>query len=167
MERDVSLRTRTVRPHTLVTLILAAALLSFAGCGGSGIPVKGHATVNNKALSNGSVRFIPDKAKGNTGIVEPLGVITEDGTYELKTNGKPGAPPGWYKVVVNAGEPVDLSNPVPPPSKSLIAMKYGTPESTDISIEVKSGAADGAYDLKLAPPGADSAQPGGVPPMPK
>ena len=156
---------RKARPRILTTLTLAAVLAAVAGCSGP-VPVKGHASVDSKPLSSGSVRFIPDKDKGNTVTAEPLGYISEQGTYEMTTNGKPGAPPGWYKVVVTAVEPVDLNNPSPPPAKSLISVKYNQPETTDLSVEVKAGAAEGAYDLKLSGPGKDATLPGAIPPMP-
>jgi hypothetical protein len=161
----VVLSPRKVRPRILTTLTLAALLAAVSGCSGQPA-VKGHASVDNKPLSSGSVRFIPDKDKGNTATAEPRGVITEQGTYEVATDGRPGAPPGWYKVVVAAVEPVDLNNPSPPPAKSLIAVKYNQPETTDLHVEVKAGAADGAYDLKLSGPGRDSALPGAILPMP-
>jgi hypothetical protein len=88
----VVLSPRKARPRILTTLTLAAVLAAVAGCSGP-VPVKGHASVDDKPLSGGSARFIPSKDKGNAATVEPLGYITEQGTYEMTTNGKPGAPP--------------------------------------------------------------------------
>ena len=155
-----------VAPRRLAFLAVVLAVTA-CGCGGTNVPVKGKASVGDKPLSAGSVRFLPDKEKGNNTAGEPYGVISEGGTYDVKTNGKPGAPPGWYKVVVTAVTPVDLNNPSPPPSKSLIAAKYNQPETTDLHLEVKENAGDGAYDLKLSGPApGDSNQGGVVPVMP-
>jgi hypothetical protein len=110
--------------------------------------VEGTVTVGKDKLKTGSVAFKPDAQKGNKSKHEPIGTINPDGTYSLTTLGKPGAPPGWYKVVVHAGEkenPKDEYSPL----RSLINTKYNYVESTDLSIEVKDGAPAGAYDLKL------------------
>ena len=40
----------------------------------------------------------------------------------------------------------------PTAGKPLIAEKYGKAEKTDLSVEVKAGAPEGAYDLKLSGP---------------
>src|SRR5687767_13348261 len=82
---------------------LALGLFLVAGCDGGGLPpVKGKVTVDGAALTSGSVRFVPDTTKGNKATTEPAGEIGSDGTYTLHTNGKPGAPAGWYKVTVSA-----------------------------------------------------------------
>ena len=110
--------------------------------------VTGKATVDGSPLTLGSVRFVPDPAKGNKATVEPIGQIGADGTYTLYTNNKAGAPPGWYKVAINATEIPDSSRPFS--GKSLIAQKYNSPDSSGVSIEVKSSSKAGDYDLKLS-----------------
>ena len=76
------------------------------------------------------------------------------GKYTLVTNGRKGAPPGWYKVAVTATAPAELDtkrgpshHPVP---KSLLPAKYGQAKTTDLLIEVVEHPAPGAYDLKLS-----------------
>jgi len=83
----------------------------------------------------------------------------------LMTEGQRGAPKGWYKVVVNAVERTEADSANPGLPKSLVSSKYGDVKTTDILVEVKSGAPDGAYDLKLSPPGP-SDTPSGTPKMP-
>jgi hypothetical protein len=152
-------------PSRALSFLAVAAVLAACGCGARLVPVKGTASVDGKKLTSGSVRFIPDKGKGNTLTAEPISPISEDGAYELLTEGQRGAPPGWYKVVVTSVETVDTSTTSAPPPKSLVAGKYGQPDTTDILIEVKPGAGDAAYDLKLSPPGKTEG-PGGIPKMP-
>ena len=149
-----------------LVFVLLVTILTAAGCAGN-TPVSGKVTVNNKPLTSGSVRYVPDKDKGNTATVEPVGTISESGTYELHTNGQPGPPAGFYKVAVVAQDKVD--NTKPTDIKTLIDSKYNTAEKTDLHVEVKSGAAPGAYDLKLDGPGGPDASgtPGGTIPMPK
>lgn len=124
------------------------AVAALAGCGPGGpslIPVEGKITADGNPLAQGSLAFHPDTAKGNaskkTGAAE-----IKDGSYKLFTDGKPGAPAGWYKVtVVSAGEP-DNTKPEAP-VKSFVAPRFADPRLTDQSIEVKAG---GSYDLKVS-----------------
>jgi hypothetical protein len=140
--------------------ILAAACLSAwaAGCGGddSGVgttyPVAGQVTLDNVPLKAevGNVLFKPDRSKGNDSAFEPVGKIDPEGNYTLSTNGKAGAPPGWYKVIVTAHDGKLNRNPNRPPTPTaLVPPQYGTPETTDLSVEVVESPGTGAYDLKL------------------
>jgi hypothetical protein len=118
-------------------------------------------------LTKGSVRFVPDKKKGNTSTEEPTGGINDSGVYELKTNNQPGAPLGWYKVCVVATDTPDNTNPSAP-VKSYVDGKYRRAETTPLEVEVKSG---GAYDVEVEA-GSGTVQPdkgntGNVIPMPK
>ena len=121
-----------------------------AGCSpgaGSLHKVSGKVTVDGTPLNTGTVRFVPDKARGNTATAEPVGTIGPDGTYTLSTNGKTGAPPGWYQVTVNATEVPESSKPFS--GKALVARKYNAPESSGLSVEVVSSPKPGAYDLQV------------------
>lgn len=136
-----------------IIALLCASLLALGGVGcdagasiGKTVPVAGKVTVAGQPLTTGSVAFKPDGSKGNNSKFEPASTIGSDGSYQLITNGKSGAPPGWYKVTVVAEEEVDSINPIP---KSKINAKYKDPQNTPLSIEVKEGAAPDAYDLKL------------------
>jgi hypothetical protein len=125
--------------------------LAPTGCDSDGLgslqKVTGKVTVDGNPLTLGSVRFVPDKTKGNTSPTESVGEIKSDGTYTLTTNGKTGVPAGWYKVTVTAAEPVDSSKPFS--GKVLVAPKYNVPETSGIDKEVKSSAAAGAYDIAV------------------
>jgi hypothetical protein len=129
---------------------IALALFLVAGCDGSGSlqKVTGKVTVDGAPLTTGSVRFVPDAAKGNKSKDEPAGQIGSDGTYTLITNGKPGAPAGWYKVTVNATEVPESSNPFG--GKALVAPRFNVPETSGLSVEVVSSPKSGAYDLTVS-----------------
>jgi hypothetical protein len=147
---------RSCCPRRVVVLLLLGVLAGALGCERT-VPVKGTVTIDNRPLENGSVLFIPDKEKDNTTTSEPRGVV-KDGKYELFTTGKPGAPVGWYKVVVSAGVAVEADNTKVQTPSARLASKYNDPERTDLRVEVKP---DGSFDLKLI-----GGATGGVPPMP-
>jgi hypothetical protein len=123
-------------------------LLTLAGCGGdSAVTVEGKVLCDGKAVAKGTVRFVPDKGKGNTSGQEPTGQIGADGSYSLSTTTGKGAALGWYKVSVVSQEIPDSSKPNA--LKSYIALRYADPEKSGLSVEVVRTPASGAYDLKV------------------
>jgi hypothetical protein len=145
---------RFFRFRLLFAAVIAAG---FSGCGSEDtglLPVSGQVIYDGKPLTTGTVSFHP---VGTTGHV-PTGSIDKDGRYTLSTNYQPGAPPGKYKVVINATEPVKVvpgkANPGLP--KSIIPRRYNQASASPFEVEVKVDAAQDAYDLRLdkeaAPP---------------
>jgi hypothetical protein len=136
--------------HQLATFALVLACV--VGCGSSGpgrlMPVKGKVTLDDKALTTGSLVFKPDATKGNNSRFEPSGTVATDGSYSLFTKEKEGAPPGWYKVGIVAEE-ANAADPYAP-RRSLVPNRYNDAETSGLSIEVASSPPAGAYDLKLA-----------------
>jgi len=141
-------------PRLPVILCGSAVLWAGLGCAdrsgvGKTVPVTGTVYLGDRPLTTGSVSFRPDASKGNTSTGEPSGDIGPDGTYKLSTNGKPGAPPGWYKVIVAADVPSNPNDPYSMP-KSIINAKYADANTTDLSIPVVENPSPGAYDLKVS-----------------
>jgi hypothetical protein len=133
-------------------LSVACCLAVFlAGCGDNlkTIPVSGKVTVRGKPLPLGSVSYVPDAAKGNEARVTPSGALDADGNYHLTSKGKPGAPPGWYKVVVRTM--VAGMDPAESAKAPKINSSYGSPATTPLSLEVAPNTASENYDLKLMP----------------
>jgi hypothetical protein len=127
-----------------------SAVLFGVGCD-SNVPVSGKVTLaDGTAVTSGSLRYVPDKAKGNTLPAEPVGQIGSDGVYQLATDGKPGAPPGAYKIVVFVTKPSDPNDPYSLPLP-LINRKYSTAETSGLSKEVQANAPPETYDLQLDP----------------
>ena len=130
--------------------LLLVATCCLAGCGGEQLdllPVSGRVYYDGQPLTTGTVSFHPPDALGHI----PTGAIDQEGRYTLSTAYQPGAPPGRYKVVIHATEPV---KPVPGKAmpglpKSIIPPRYNDGDSTPFEIEVKEGAAAGSYDLRL------------------
>jgi hypothetical protein len=129
-------------------LICLCGLLPLLGCGSSGggklLPVSGKVTLKGSPLTGGHIAFHPDLDKGNKGKGVPTGSIGADGTYKLSTEGKAGAPAGWYKISVATNFPGMEGTPVP------INSKYNSPTTSGLTCEVVPNAAAGAYDLQLA-----------------
>ena len=135
-------------------LALAIALLAaLSGCDSSGVgrlvPVRGKVTLDGQPLTTGSLVYMPSAEKGNTSNYEPAATINADGTYQLFTAQRDGAPIGWYKVWVVAQAPADDKNPYAP-TKSLIPARYAEPGTSKLEIEVVNRPSEGAYDLKLS-----------------
>jgi hypothetical protein len=135
-------------------LVALAGLVGLvSGCGPSLAPVSGKVTLTNgNPVTTGTVTYKPDKAKGNTSTAEARGEINSSGEYTLTTDGKPGAPPGKYKVTVYSAEP-----PSNDPAKMTAKQKYfvnptfADAGTTPLEKEVVTSPAAGAYDLKVGP----------------
>jgi hypothetical protein len=132
---------------------MAAVLLAgLAGCGSTDapalLPVEGQVRFAGKPLTQGTVVLYPDARKGNTSKHEPRGTIDANGRYEIITHPRPGAAPGWYRVAVRATEPGDAKNPYALP-RSLLPEKFQSPETSGLTLEVRSDPPAGAYDLDL------------------
>ncbi|HEX3147593.1 MAG TPA: hypothetical protein VHR66_05880 [Gemmataceae bacterium] len=141
---------RAVRARRLAYVLLSLLTLT-TGCGRTGgklHPVSGRVLVDGAPLTTGGVRFQPDQSRGNTSTAEPVGQIRPDGSYSLSTNGRPGAPAGWYKVSVNGSGPIDSAKPFA--NQSPLARRFSNPETAGLAVEVLPSAASGAYDLNLS-----------------
>jgi hypothetical protein len=130
-----------------VGLSVATLCFAAAGCGPPYrcVPVSGHVTVDGKPLPYGAISFAPDTSRGNTHRVNPVGEIDEDGSYEVSTEAKPGAPVGWYKVVIRTQIPGDKR----PDHVVKIDPKFSDPSRTPLSVEIVENPDSGAYDLKV------------------
>ncbi len=79
----------------------------------------------------------------------PSGTTDAEGKYELTTGIAKGAPAGWYQVVLTPPTAAPVGGELPRSGPPPFAKKYMDVTTTDLSLEVKAGAAPGAYDLKL------------------
>jgi hypothetical protein len=141
-----------------VTAMFFALLAS--GCGdssgvGKTVAVTGKVTLDDVpvTVTNTIVLFKADAGRGNTCPFEPAGTVDAQGNYRVVTNGKDGAPTGWYKVIVTATEPRSADEKGPrnhrPGPRSLLPAKYGQAATTTVAIEVVDNPASSAYDVKL------------------
>jgi hypothetical protein len=139
----------------LPALVSAAFLAAFSSCGKSEgddfLPVAGTVKLEGELLSVGAVSFRPDASKGNKSLHIPTGEINPQGSYELVTIGRKGAPAGWYKVLVyaDANALIDGNSSRPPTPKWMMHEKYTEEGTTPLSIEVVEKPTPGAYDLSV------------------
>lgn len=138
----------TFRP-SVARILLCTCILGAAGCGAERMtPVSGNVTLDDEPLKGGGVTFFSDQHEHI-----PAGVIAA-GKYEIFTNGKKGAPPGAYRVIVIADDfsvdqyPEKKSATASLP-KSLVALKYADKEKTPLRVTVTEQPAADAYDLKV------------------
>jgi hypothetical protein len=107
------------------------------------VPVSGKVTLDNKPLTGGLVTYVPNASKGNNSKWGGSGTIKEDGSYELTSAGKRGAPPGHYKVTVQTMIPGG------PASAVQISSRFNDLTTTPLEVEVKESPEAGAYELKV------------------
>jgi len=132
-----------------VACLVAIGSLLLPGCGakdeiGPLYPVAGKVTLDGAKLHYGIVVFVPNLEKGNKLLFSPTARVAADGSYTLETEGKPGAPAGWYKVMVITNDPGAPANAQP------IAPRYGRVELTDLTAEVTAEPASSAFDFTLS-----------------
>src|SRR5262249_13983452 len=80
--------------------------------------------------------------------VPAVGVLERDGRFSALTNGKPGVPAGWYKVILTATLPGANPNEQSP---RVMNRRYETEATTPLAIEVVANPPPGSYDRKLSP----------------
>jgi hypothetical protein len=108
-------------------------------------PVKGLVTIDGAPLPTGNVVLHPETPNPDVKAMS-AGQIKSDGSYEIFTGGKSGAPLGKYKVAVTPATVPGASGTAAPP----LNMKYANPGATPLTYEVVANGEVGRYDLKLS-----------------
>ncbi|MDP1798512.1 MAG: hypothetical protein Q8K78_13555 [Planctomycetaceae bacterium] len=118
-------------------------LVVMNGCGADTglklVPVTGTVRLDGQPLPRGSITLRPESSKD--GWEQPTGSIEADGMYAVYTQGRAGAPPGRYRVVIFAtGSPVDQNGAAHPGLPvSLIPAMYNDPAQTPLKVDVAPG----------------------------
>ncbi|MBN9524158.1 hypothetical protein J0H58_37555 [bacterium] len=116
----------------------ALAALSLAGCGSDLQPVTGKVVYEDGTpVKGGDITF---NSKGRTPAVNASGNIADDGTFTLKFNGREGAAPGSYKVVVVGKEGYGEG--------PAVDGVYGDPLNTPLTQEIVAGKNDLTITVK-------------------
>jgi hypothetical protein len=126
-----------VAARMLLVASLALCVLVGAGCQPKPATlshVTGKVMLKGAPLHTGLIVFSPDTSRGESGRLA-VSRIEADGTYTLKTDDKPGAANGWYRIAIvsiaNASSNYD-SAPV-----SYLDVKYRDPTLSQLQCEVK------------------------------
>ena len=133
-------------------VLLGGATIGFAiGCSGEPVgpvlvPVVGKVTLNGVPATEGAVTL-----RGVTSAeFQPAGLISADGTYKIYLGQQEGAPAGEYRALVFVRQtPRNAAGEITGLPKIIVNPKYTNESSTPLKIQVKSGAAPGAYDLAV------------------
>ena len=121
---------RSIRP-----IALMAVVVTVVGCNkpDNELPlslVTGKVTLDGKPLPKGIVAFTPEHGHGATGVIQ------QDGSFTLSTYlPGDGAVVGIHQVTVSAW----TSERIEGPNKSLIPIRYNSPESSRLTCEVRLG----------------------------
>lgn len=134
-----------------LSLFLGLFAVGLVGCGGQESSVAGKVTLDGSplTLSPGSSGTVTFKSTSGGGMAQ--GQLDSSGNYSLNTGSDAGLKAGAYKVTVVATEmpPADPNNrsfvPIPKP---LTPAKYGNPDTSGLTADVKPGKNDQNFDLK-------------------
>jgi hypothetical protein len=141
----------TGRTTRLGAAVLLAAALAAGGCGPDGpklYPVEGKVTLKDGTpVKAGHVILHPDAGNGNKSREVCQGTI-QDGAYSIRTGARDGAPPGKYKVIIEAVAGVDASSYI---TEWLADEKYLNSDTSQLTLEVVEKPEGGRYDFKLDP----------------
>jgi hypothetical protein len=152
--KEIMVPSNDSRGRWLLGLLCLCGVLALAGCGKPGpgklYPVSGKVTINGKPMTSGFVGFAPEASPGTGSRAQFMatGTIGSDGTYEIKTDGKPGAPLGKYKATINPGMPTTKEEAANM-GKLPFDRSYTDPAKSPLAVEVVESPQAGAYDLKL------------------
>ena len=127
-------------------------MLPLSGCGEAGphlAPVQGNVTLTDGTpIEYEHVILHPDVSRGNTSLEMSQGTIRQ-GMYTIMTGAREGAPPGKYKVSIEAAKEVDPNNPYF--TEWLADEKYVNPDRSGLTMDVVEEGQPGQYDFKLNP----------------
>jgi len=131
----------------LIHFVLGSmSVANFAGCGGSyDASVHGIASLDNKPLTTGTVKFNPEQS-GPSG----YGIIDNNGAYSIMTGREEGLPAGSYVVTVVSNElSKPNANPSLPPAigKPITPVWYRDPSTSPLKYNVESGS--NTIDLEM------------------
>ncbi len=133
-------------------LCLGVLLIAAAGCGNGLAKVSGNITLDGDPLGSSEmvrtkVLFFP--AGGGTG-APAIGLLDEDGDYQLYTGSNRGIQPGNYLVTISATEIIPPKEEGGLPSgRRLTPSKYANPKTSGFTALVESGS--NSFDFNLEP----------------
>lgn len=135
--------------RVLAAFVVAAGI---SGCGEQQpklVPVEGKVTLKDGTpIAFGYIILHPDASKGNPNKETSHGTIRA-GSYAVQTRQYTGAPPGAYRVSIEAAKEVDENNPYF--TEWLADEKYVNPDTSKLTLEAVEQPEPGRYDFQLDP----------------
>lgn len=146
----MSSHTKPKRPPAVGLLFLCAGLLAtVTGCGSPLAKVTGQITLDGEPIAAGedvraTVYFYPQGGVG----APAVGLLDEQGRYEIATGSKSGIMPGAYVVAVSATKIIPAKQPGEAPTgRPFTSRKYADPQQSGLNAEVQSGS--NTFDFSL------------------
>ena len=142
---------KSFQKHVLNYVCLGAFLIAAVGCGNGLAKVSGNVKIGDeplaaKELVKAKVLFYPEVGTGTPAI----GMLDEEGNYQLTTGSSRGVKPGVYLVGVSATETVPSKQAGGLPSgRRLTPSKYANPRTSGFKVLVESGS--NSFDFELEP----------------
>jgi hypothetical protein len=134
-------------------LLLVLLMAPFAGCGDNLADVSGIVTLDGQPLrGGGDVRATVIFQPASGGSVGAVGVVDENGRYNLSTGSKDGAPPGDYRVTCSATQLVPSKEPGGTPGgRRLTHRKYANANTSGLQFMVEPGSNEFNIPLESRP----------------
>lgn len=151
MERDER-RTNGHKP-VLLGVVLTCALMQLTGCGNDLARVTGTITVDGEVLRAAPDLKVTVLFQPNSGGTPAVGIVDEDGQYQLSTGSQQGIVPGDYSITCTATQIIPSKTPGGTPGgRRITDPKYAAAKSSGLRFTVLDG--DNQFDIALESPKA-------------
>jgi len=134
------------------SLLVALGLPLLMGCGSGLADVSGTVTYDGKPLAGGGdVRGTVTFARADGLGTPAVGILDENGRYELSTGAEKGAVPGAYMVAISATRVIIPEGGGTPSGRPITPRHYASAKASRLSAEVESGSNTFDFALESRP----------------
>jgi hypothetical protein len=131
---------------------LIAMFLATCGCGDRPSDVSGTVTLDGQPIVGGeNVRGTVTFTRVDGSGTPAIGILDENGQYELSTTNTVGAAPGKYQVTVSATEIIIPESGATPSGRPITPRRYARAEDSGLTAEVTPGS--NRFDFALTTAG--------------
>jgi hypothetical protein len=133
---------------TIRSWLLILLLPAIVGCGSGLASVSGTVTLDGQPIAGGAeVRGTVTFTRPDGSGVPAVGVLDENGRYELSTGGQKGVPPGSYQVAIVATRIIIPEPGATPSGRPITPRQYASAKTSGLTAEVTTG--DNTHDFPL------------------